>query len=203
MLKTICAVVAVSMMGSFAQAETVIRSTVTSEDLTIEGIGNVATSNAIMLSGYRIMDNNLALIGGFSYITGSVLNFTLSGSTFSAGAGYALSNDLDMEKGTGSTTVLGAQFANTRLEVNNIDASESSTSVGLIGNIALAAGVSAEYAFSSPTDNLGSTIVYSAGISWDTDFFGEIRLGLVGGQSNVDGVDLDTTGWYLGSISRF
>ena len=203
MLGRICSVVAVSMIGSFSHAGGVLDYTATFEDLTIEGIGNVATANTLSLSGYRIMDNNLALTGGFSYTTGSVLSLTVTGTSFSLGAGYALSNDLDMSGGTGSTTVIGARFTNTRLEVDNIDASDSGTAVGLTGNIALGKGVAAEYTFSSPTDNLGSTISYSGGISWDTSFASEIRLGLVGGQSNVDGVDIDTTGWYLGSLTRF
>ena len=203
MLGRFGSVVAVSMIGSFAHAGGILDYTATLEDLTIEGVGNVATANTLNLSGYRILDNNLALTGDFSYTTGSVLGLTLSGTSLSLGAGYALSNNLDMANGTGSTTVINAQFELTRLEVDDIGAADGGTAVGLTGNIALGSGVVAEYTFSSPTDSLGNTISYSGGISWLTNFIGEVRLGLVGGQSIVDGVDIDTTGWYLGSVTRF
>ena len=195
---SICAALAATNVS----AGSTISTNITVEDLTISGLGSVASTYTTSLQYNTIMDNDLALMGGFRYSTGDVLGVTLTGTSLSGGLGYAISNDFDIDTGVGSDLVVGAMFSNTNLKVDNIDESSSDTHLGIVGQTALGKGFAVNYAASAPFDDFGNTISYNFGVSFGTGL-GEMKIGMVGGSSKVNSVDISTTGWTVGFISRF
>ena len=183
-------------------AGSTLSTNITVEDLTITGLGSVASAYTTSLQYTNIMDNDLALMGGFSYSTGDVLGVSLTGTSLSGGLGYAISNDFDIDAGVGSDLVVGALFSNTNFDVGNIDESSSDTQLGIIGQTAIGKGFAVNYSASAPFDDFGNTISYNFGVAFDTGL-GEMKVGMVGGSSKVNSVEISTTGWTLGFVSRF
>ena len=191
-----------ALAATNVSAGSTLSTNITVEDLTITGLGSVASAYTTSLQYTNIMDNDLALMGGFSYSTGDVLGVTLTGTILSGGLGYAISNDFDIESGVGSDLVVGALFSNTNFEVGNIDETGSDTQLGITGQTAIGKGFAVNYAASAPFDDFGNTISYNFGVSFDTGL-GEMKVGMVGGSSKVNSVEISTTGWTLGFVSRF
>ena len=194
--------IAAIMTATTVSAGSTLSTNITIEDLTITGLGDVASTYTTSMQYTNIMDNDFALLGSFSYSTGDVLGVSLTGTSLSGGVGYAIANGFDIEDGSGSDLVVGAVFSNTNIDVGGIDESSSDTQLGITGQTAIGQGFGVNYTITAPFDDIGNTLAYSFGVSFETGL-GEIKVGMVGGSSKVNSIDISRTGWTLGFVSRF
>ena len=177
-----------------------LSTTLSSNDVTVSAGGITVSGSSLSsaLSYSSIFDNNIGVIAGFSYTTGDIEGYPISGTTFSAGGGYALSNNLDKSSGTGSDIIAGFIFNNMNMDFNGASATESTTNLAITGEMAFMPTMTSDFALSTPTDNIGKSLNYSAGIT-----FGNYSVGISGSNSNVDGITSDGSGFYLGYTSSF
>ena len=162
--------------------------------------GNVSATGT-SLSYTNIASNNLAYLGSFSYLTGSILGNVFTATSFGGGMGYSFNNDLNRSEGSGSRTILGVTYGNTDVEVGST--SSSSGNFGLAGQVgfALAANLTTSLTLTAPIDSLGD-IAYESNIGYQTRI-GQINIGLGGASSDEDGVSQSLTSWGLGFTSHF
>ena len=63
-------------------------------------------------------------------------------------------------------SAIGITMTNISLSVGSTDSNDSSTDINYIGDIAVSPGVGFSYSLSSPTDELGGSISYSASVNY-------------------------------------
>jgi len=177
-----------------------LTSTFSTNDVTVsDGFISVSGSSFTTGLSYRsIFENNIGMLAGFSYMTGDIEGYPISGTMFSVGGGYALSNDLDKTNGKGSEIVVGAVMNNMNIDFGNTSSTESTIDLTISGEMAFTPTMTSTFTLSTPTDNIGNSLNYAAGVT-----FGNYSVGISGSNSNVDGITSDGSGFYLGYTSRF
>lgn len=194
---------AICLASSPVYADT-LSSTFSSRDVTVSD-GNISVSGSSFTTALTYdmrLANRLAILAGFAYTTGDLEGIAVSGTSFAAGVGYAFSDNLNRELGTGSEFIVGAMFENTRAELGDFNSTESNTALAATFTAAMSPAMTINLAVSSPTDELVSSLTYSAGIGFDV-LGSELELGISGLNSNVDGITSDGTGFYIGWNSNF
>jgi len=177
-----------------------LTSTFSTNDVTVSA-GGMSVSGSTFTTGLSyssIFENNIGILAGFSYTTGDIEGYPISGTTFSAGGGYALSNNLDKANGTGSEIITGVIMNNVSIDFDGASTTDSTTNLAISGEMAFTPTMTSTFSLSTPTDNIGNSLNYAAGVT-----FGNYSVGISGSNSNVDGITSDGSGFYLGYTSSF